>query len=58
MNYEHKDMKLMMITRFFLIAYQTQKLSEIPQHTRLGGGMVLIIENCQDTVTRVLGCLY
>ena len=42
----------MVITSLFLITYQTQKLIKIPQHTILGYGMVLIVENYQDTTTR------
>ena len=57
MNYEKKAVELMMIMRLFLIEYRTHILSKTPQHTSLGGGMLLIVENQQYTSTRDLGCL-
>ena len=56
-KYIHKDMKLMMIMRLFLIIFRAQKLINKIQHTILGDGMVLFVENQQDIATRGLGCL-
>ena len=57
MNSEHKYMKLMIITSLFLITFRTHQLSETPQNTSLGYGIVFISENHQDTATRGIGCL-
>ena len=56
-NSEHKAMNFMTITSLFLIIYQNQRLSNIPQHTSLGDGMVFIVENNQDTAMRGIRCL-
>ena len=37
--------------------YQTQRLSDTPQHTSLVFGIVLKVESQQDTAKRGLGCM-
>ena len=44
MNSDQNAMNLMVIMRLYLITYQTHILRKTPQHTSLGGGMVLILE--------------
>ena len=56
-NSENKTMNLIVITSMFLITHQNQILRKTPQHTSLGDGMVLIVENQQDTATRGIGGL-
>ena len=46
-----------MITSLFMIAHRTQRLSKTPKHTSLGDGMLLVVENQQDTAMIGLGCL-
>ena len=55
-KFKHKAMKLMSTTILSQIIYQSQGLRNTPQHKKLGFGMILIIENCQDTISRGQGC--
>ena len=57
MNYDHKAIKLIMTTSLFLITYQNQLLSEIPQHKIIGYEMVFIIENHNYTAMIGIGYL-
>ena len=49
-NSEQKSIKFKVIARLFMITYQNQRLRETHQHKNLGYGMVLVIENKQETI--------